>query len=299
VLGAHVKQAGSLVEAGRLRFDFNHHKALTKEEIREIEKLVNEKIWENKPLKTYELPLEEVQNHPDIKQFFGDKYGKTVRVVDIDGYSKELCGGTHVNTVGEIGYFRIAKEGSIAKGVRRIEAVTGKEGEKLRYALEDLLDSIASTVKGPLDIIEETLQTLMKENEHFREQSRFARKKHLSDLAAVLMTQIKKVGAISLLSATIDIERKELNELGNDLLERMGAGVLLLSVIEGEDCQLYLRVSSDLVQKGIHANTLIQSIADLIDGRGGGKKEMAQAGGKNPEGVPIAFDKIQEILTNY
>jgi len=134
VLGSHIRQAGSLVEPSRLRFDFNHHKALTKEELREIEQLVNEKIWDNKPLKTYELQLEDVQNHPEIKQFFGEKYGKTVRVVDINGYSKELCGGTHVNNVGEVGYFRIAKEGSIAKGVRRIEGVTGKEAEKLRYA---------------------------------------------------------------------------------------------------------------------------------------------------------------------
>lgn len=298
VIGAHVKQAGSLVEARRLRFDFNHHKALTKEEIREIETLVNEKIWENKPLKTYELSLEEVQNHPDIKQFFGDKYGKTVRVVDIDGYSKELCGGTHVNTVGEIGYFRIAKEGSVAKGVRRIEAVTGKEGEKLRYALEDQLSTIASILKSPVIAVEEAVQNLITENEHLRKQSLASRKTQLSNLAATLMTQIKKVGAISLLSATVDIERKELNDLGNDLLERMGSGVLLLAVIEGEDCQLYLRVSSDLIQKGIHANTLMQSIAALIDGRGGGKKEMAQAGGKNPKGVPIAFNKIQEILSN-
>lgn len=296
VLGSHIKQAGSLVEEGRLRFDFNHHKALTKEEIREIETLVNEKVWENKPLKTYELKLEEVQNHPDIKQFFGDKYGETVRVVDINGYSKELCGGTHVRNVGEVGYFRVAKEGSVAKGVRRIEAVTGKEAEKLRYAIEDQLSNIALTLKANLPKVEDALQSLIKENEQLKEQSLFARKKYLNDLASTLMTKVKRIGDIAMLSAVVDIERKELNDLGTELMERMKSGVLLLCVIEGENCQLYLKVSPDLVAKGIHANALIQSIADLIEGRGGGKKEMAQAGGKNPKAVIIAFEKIQDML---
>lgn len=296
VIGGHVKQAGSLVEAERLRFDFNHPKALSQKEIREIEKLINEKVWENKPLKTYELKLEEVQHHPEIKQHFGDKYGKVVRVVDINGYSKELCGGTHVNHVGEIGYFRVAKEGSVAKGVRRIEAVTGKEAEKLRYALEDQLSNIALTLKANLPKVEDALQNLIKENTRLKEQSLFARKKYLSDLAATLMTKVKKIGEIPMLSAVVDIKRKELNDLGSDLMERMQSGVLLLCVIEGENCQLFLKVSSDLVAKGIHANTLIQSIAELIEGRGGGKKEMAQAGGKNPKAVIIAFDKIQEML---
>ncbi|MCB1116617.1 MAG: alanine--tRNA ligase, partial [Chlamydiia bacterium] len=129
-----------------------------------------------------------------------------------------------------------------------------------------------------------------------KEQSLFARKKYLNDLAATLMSNVKKVGEIPMLSAVVDIERNELNDLGSDLMERMKTGVLLLCVIEGENCQLFLKVSPDLVAKGIHANTLIQSIAELIEGRGGGKKEMAQAGGKNPKAVIIAFDKIQEML---
>jgi len=296
VLGSHIKQAGSLVEHSRLRFDFNHHKALSKGEIREIERLVNEKIWENKPLETYEIKFEDVQKHPEIKQFFGDKYGDVVRVVDIDNYSKELCGGTHVQNVGEIGYFRIAKEGSIAKGVRRIEAVIGEEGEKLRYASEDQLLNIASILKSNLHKVEDVLKTLLKENIKLKEQALFARKKHLNDLASSLMTKIKKVQDHSLLSAVVDIEKKELNDLGNELMERMGSGILLLCVIEGENCQLYLKVSPDLVKKGIHANALIKQISEKIEGSGGGKKEMAQAGGKNSKGVIIAFDKIEEML---
>lgn len=296
VLGTHIRQAGSLVEAGRLRFDFNHHKPLTREEIREVEKLVNEKIWENKPLKTYELKLEEVQNHPEIKQFFGDKYGEVVRVVDINGYSKELCGGTHVENVGEIGYFRIAKEGSIAKGVRRIDAVIGMEAEKLRYQLEDQLSGIADALKANLPKVEDSLQTLLKENQALKEQALFARKKHLNDLSKTLMNNIKKVNTIPVLSAVVDIRKSELNDLGTLLLEKMASGIVFLCVIEGEKCQLFLKVSPDLVKQGIHANTLIRDIAHIVEGSGGGKKESAQAGGKNPKGVIIAFDKIQEML---
>ena len=298
VLGSHIRQAGSLVEAGRLRFDFNHHKALTKEEIREIEQLVNEKIWENKPLKTYELQLEDVQNHPEIKQFFGEKYGKTVRVVDINGYSKELCGGTHVNNVGEIGYFRIAKEASIAKGVRRIEGVTGKEAEKLRYALEDQLKSIALTLKANIPKVEDSLKALVKENEGLKEKALFERKKHLNELTTTLLRTVKRVNNIPILSAIVDVEKKELNDLGTNILERMKTGVLLLCVIQGEQCQLFLRVSPDLVEQGIHANVLIKEIAAIVEGAGGGKKDTAQAGGKNTKGVIIAFDKIQEMLEN-
>ncbi|MDJ0651511.1 MAG: alanine--tRNA ligase [Simkaniaceae bacterium] len=296
VLGSHIKQAGSLVEPSRLRFDFTHHKALSTEEIRKIERFVNKKIWDNKPLETYEIKFEDVQNQPEIKQFFGDKYGDVVRVVAIDSDSKELCGGTHVQNVGEIGYFRMAKEGSIAKGVRRIEAVIGEEGEKLRYASEDQLLTIASMLKSNPHRVGDVLKTLLKENVKLKEQAFFTRNKYLNDLAASLMTTIKTVQNYSLLSAIVDIEKKELKDLGNALMQRMGSGILLLCVIEKENCQLYLKVSPDLVQKGIHANTLIKQLLNLIEGSGGGKKEMAQAGGKNSKGVMIAFDKIEELL---
>lgn len=296
VLGSHIRQAGSRVEPTRLRFDFNHHKSLTKEELRAIESLVNAKIWENALLKTYELSLEDVQKHPEIKQFFGEKYGKTVRVVAIDTYSKELCGGTHVSHVGEIGYFRIAKEGSIAKGVRRIEGVIGAEAELLRYQLEDRLHSISELLKSNVPKLEDALHNLVKENQKLKEQALFMRKQHLTDLASSLMGKVKKVGTIPVLSAVVDIHKSELVDLANDLIKKMQTGVILLCHIEGEKCQLLLKVSPDLVEQGIHANTLIQSIATIIQGSGGGKKESAQAGGTNPKGVIIAFDKIQEML---
>ncbi len=143
VLGTHIQQAGSVVDASRLRFDFNHHKALSKEELRHVERLVNEKVRENKSVKVYELSYEEAQKHKEIKQFFGEKYGAKVRVIDID-YSKELCGGTHTANVGTIGFFRITKEGSISAGVRRIEAMTGAMAETFVYETEDLVEHTAA-----------------------------------------------------------------------------------------------------------------------------------------------------------
>lgn len=296
VLGPHIRQAGSLVEADRLRFDFNHHKALTKEELRDIERLVNQKIWESPSLKMYELSFEDVQKHPEIKQFFGEKYGKVVRVVDINSYSKELCGGTHVNSLGKIGCFRIAKEGSIAKGVRRIEAVTGPHAEELRYSTEDQLFNLSNLLKSNLPKLDETVKSLVKENEQLKEQALFARKKELSDLAHSLIDKVKKINEISILSAVVEVTKKEMTDLGNDLISRLKSGIVLLCQIEGDRCQLLIRVSPDLVEKGIHANKLIQELTSTIEGSGGGKKESAQAGGKNPKGVVIAFDKIKEIL---
>lgn len=296
VLGPHIRQAGSLVEPERLRFDFNHHKALTREEIRGIEQLVNKKIWETPSLQTYEISLEEVQNHPEIKQFFGEKYGKRVRVVDINNYSKELCGGTHVKHLGMIGSFRIVKEGSIAKGIRRIEAVTGMHAENFRYQIEDQLLNLSNILKSNLPRLDETVKSLIKENEYLKEQAIFHRKKELKTLASSLMDKTTQVSGYTILSAIVDVSKKEMIELGNILIERLQSGLVLLCQIEEEKCQLLLRVSPDLVKRGIHANTLIQELADHIEGSGGGKKDAAQAGGKNPKGVVIAFNKIKEIL---
>ena len=182
VLGSHIRQAGSFLDAKHLRFDFNHHKAVTKEEIREIETLVNEKIWENSAVKTETKTLEEIQNHPEIKQFFGEKYGENVRVVEFGGCSKELCGGTHVKHLGSLGLFHIVKEGSQAKGVRRIEVVLGSKAENLRYKNEDHIEEMASLLKTIPAKFEAALHALLKENEQLKEKALFQRQKELLEL---------------------------------------------------------------------------------------------------------------------
>ncbi len=296
VLGEHIRQGGSLVEKDRLRFDFTHHKALTFQELREVEHLVNEKIWENRPLATYELSFEEVQKKKDIKQFFGEKYGNIVRVVDIDTFSKELCGGTHVTSLGLIGFFKIAKESSIAKGVRRIEGQIGIEALKLTDKSEDQLLKLSEILETPLQKLEEKTSQMVEEGKKLKEEAKKGRKKYLNDLAATLMTNIKQTKTCPLLCAAIDITPDELPLLGNELMGKMTSGVLALAVKHQDRCQLLIKVSSDIVEKNIHANALIKEIAPLIQGGGGGKKDAAQAGGKNPQGIPQAFEKLESVL---
>ncbi len=295
ILGPHIKQAGSLVEEKRLRFDFNHHKALSQEEIRTIEKLVNAKIRLGTPVKTYEISYEEAQKRPQIKQFFGDKYGSTVRVVDID-YAQELCGGTHAPHVGRIGLLRITKESSVAAGVRRIEAVTGEEAEGWIYSQEDLLENLSTLLKTPTPKVGEKLQSLLQENKHLSQEVRQFKKQELKTLVEELLSKIQTVKGIPFLSGVVALEPELLQELISLLENRFKSGVLLIASSSGERCQLVAKVSSDYVQKGIQAVQLIRAIAGAIEGSGGGKAEMAQAGGKRPAGLQEAIAQAVEWL---
>ncbi len=297
VLGAQIKQAGSLVDEKRLRFDFNHHKALQAEELREIENLINEKIRGDQVVQAYELKYDEVQKRGDIKQFFGEKYGEKVRVIDID-FSKELCGGTHTSRTGTIGLFKIAKESSIAAGIRRIEAVTGRYAEMLVQQEEELLQSSAAQLKTTMQSIPEKIQALIDENKLLAQELKAFRKGELKELLEKCLSHKEKVGSIALIATEISIATEELSDFANDLIQQMRSGVVALGATMGERCQLLIAVSPDLVQKNIHAQTLIKEVAPLIQGGGGGKQTMAQAGGKDPHGIPKALDKIRHLLKN-
>lgn len=295
VLGAHIRQAGSVVDPSRLRFDFNHHKALSAEELQQIESLVNEKIRENRPVSVYELSYEEAQKKSDIKQFFGDKYGAKVRVIDID-FSKELCGGTHVAQTGVIGFFRILKESSIAAGVRRIEAVTGKAAEEFTQHNEQLAHHAAAQLKASLQQLPEKVSALLEENRHLLAQIKQLRRAALKDLAAQLSSSAQPIGATHLITAAVDLENEELGLLAEQLMKLRPSLVLILGTKSADRCQLLVRVSPDLVQKGIQAVALIKEIAPLIGGTGGGRPDSAQAGGKFPDKLPAAFQHAQQIL---
>lgn len=295
VLGEHVKQSGSVVDAQRFRFDFSHHKALTKEEVRAIEDLVNNKIRENLPVRTYELSFEEAQKQQEIKQFFGDKYGALVRVVDID-YSKELCGGTHASFVGNVGMFRIAKEGSIAAGIRRIEAVTGKEAEELVREEEDLLLRIAEQLKTPIHQIEERLKKILDDNrEHLNEISNL-RTTRLEILASEFMERVVKIAEVPTLIAEIPLSIEELRLFVDIVSLRLLSGVILLGIVSNDKCHLIAKVSDDWIKKGLSANDLIKLTAPMIQGSGGGKSQIAQASGKAPERLSEALQKARDFL---
>jgi alanyl-tRNA synthetase len=295
VLGPHIKQAGSLVEDRRLRFDFNHHKPLSPLELRQIEDLVNEKIRQDTPVKTYELSFEEAQQRPDIKQFFGEKYGARVRVVDIEE-SKELCGGTHAERVGTIGIFKIAKESSIAAGVRRIEALTGKTAEQWIQQQEDLLHRLAAALKTAPQGAEERLQQLLEEIKTLEAELKALRKQKLQTLAAECVERRERIGIFSLIAQEVAVEPEDLNPFAEELMQRLKSGVVALGTRSGERCQLVVAVSADLVQKNILASDLIRAAAPCIQGGGGGKQTVAQAGGKNPAGLADALETIRRSL---
>ncbi|MGR3973125.1 MAG: alanine--tRNA ligase [Candidatus Rhabdochlamydia sp.] len=276
LLGSHLKQAGSLVEPERVRFDFNHHKPLAQEEILQIEACVNEKIRQNHPVHIYEILYEEAQKKPEIKQFFGDKYSSLVRVVDI-GFSQELCGGTHTESTGTIGYFRITKESSIAAGVRRIEAVIGNSADAWVKAchldLEHKIEAQAAEIKTLLQQIKTTRKLILKE------------------MAKELIQKKIATQATSLVISQVDIEPSELTELAGFVADLLPSSGVVLGVKLPEKCQVILKLSADLVKQGWNASSLLKNELRIIEGSGGGKPDLAQAGGKLAE-------KLPELLTH-
>lgn len=295
ILGEHIRQAGSVVDEERLRFDFSHHKALSADELRAIESLVNQKIRENQPVQVYEISYEDVQHRKDIKQFFGEKYGSKVRVIDID-YSKELCGGTHTNAVGSIGFFRIVKESSISTGVRRIEAVTGQAAEKLVREIEDQLTQLAQTLKVQREQIFDKVTRLVVENKKLQHDLENFRKNALQVEIEVLLGRLTMVHNVSVLCEEVDFDPATLKELAEMIIKIHPSIVLVLASKAGERCALIARVSPDLIQKGIKANELIKQLGPIIDGSGGGKADFAQAGGKNINAITAALEKARQLI---
>ena len=295
VCGPHIKQAGSVVDDRRLRFDFSHHKPVPPSELREIENLVNEKIRTDHAVEVYELAYDEAQKRTDIKQFFGEKYGSKVRVIDID-FSKELCGGTHTSRLGTIGLFKIAKESSIAAGVRRIEAVTGKQAELLVEQQEDLLHSLGAQLKVLPNGLSEKIEAIIEENRLLNQELKVHRKGQLKQLLTQCLSHKEKVGTITLIAAEVGVGTDELTGFADDLLKELQSGVVALGTLAGERCQLLIAVSPDLVEKNIFASSLIKEIAPLIQGGGGGKQNMAQAGGKDPSGMKKALERVRQLL---
>jgi alanyl-tRNA synthetase len=284
VLGGHLRQAGSLVTADRLRFDFSHHKPLSKEEILAVEDLVNGQIRDNISVAVYELPYEEAQKKPEIKQFFGDKYGAKVRVVDI-GSSKELCGGTHAPSTGSIGYFRVVKEGSIAAGVRRIEAVTGLEAD--RFVREE-----GKTLEAQIIAQAAEMKTM-------QQQLKVARKIVLQALAQTVAKTAVHEAPAPFISAIVTVAPDELALLADEIASHLKSGVIVLGLKMADRCQVVVKLTPDLVKKGWSAGALIKETAPLIGGSGGGRPEMAQAGGKSPEHLETLFVKIHQIIRGF
>ncbi|HRW58638.1 MAG TPA: alanine--tRNA ligase [Chlamydiales bacterium] len=295
VVGPHIRQSGSYVDPNYLRFDFNHHKGLTKEELRRTEIFINEKIQENLSLCIYEESFSKVQKDPSIKQFFGEKYGTKVRVVDID-FSKELCGGSHVKATGEIGLFKIIKESSIAAGIRRIEAVTGMKALESVYQEEDLIDSLASEMKTLPHKTESTLKNILLENKDLKKENKCFKQQLIEAELATICKELKEHKGIPYLCKEVSFSGKELTSLAESIAEKLPSHILILGSKSEGKCQVLIKISDDLVQKGLFASNFIKMIAPTIEGGGGGKKDAAQAGGKNPQKLKEALNQITTFI---
>ncbi len=296
VLGSHVEQAGSSVNAERLRFDFTHFSAMTKEELKKVENIVNEKIAECIPVEAVNMPIEEARK-TGAAALFGEKYGDVVRVVSMGDFSKEFCGGTHVANTGVITAVKIISESGVAAGVRRIEALTSKGLLKYYDELEEKFAEAAKLVKSTPDKLSEKLTHLLAENKALNSEIESLKSKLAQDAMGDVSDQVVEVNGVKLLAAKIDgIDMNGLRELGDQMKDKLGEGVVVLaSAVDGK-VSLMAMATKEAVDKGAHAGNLIKAIASLVGGGGGGRPNMAQAGGRNPEGMDAAIAKVKEVL---
>ena len=297
VLGKHVNQAGSLVTPERLRFDFSHFNPVTKEELKEIEKIVNEKVWSGLKVETNLKKIEEAKEMGAMA-LFGEKYGDIVRVVQIGDYSLELCGGCHVQNSSEIGLFKIVAESGIGAGTRRVEAVTSKYAyqyvnEKLR-----VLEKSAELVKAKEEMLPERIENLFHEMKQVQKENESLSAKLASTEASSILDKVTTSNEVNILAEKVHV--KDMNQLRNmvdDLKQKLPSGIILLAAENNGKVLLAAGVSKDLIDKGYHAGKLIKQAAEVCGGGGGGRPDMAQAGGKDPSKINEALRQVKENIT--
>ncbi|AIF43344.1 alanine--tRNA ligase [Virgibacillus sp. SK37] len=298
VLGTHVNQAGSLVTPDRLRFDFSHFNSVTEEEIQQIEQIVNEKIWASYPLSINYKKIDEAKEMGAMA-LFGEKYGDIVRVVQIGDYSIELCGGCHVKNTSDIGLFKIMSESGIGAGVRRIEAVTSKQAyEYLNHRLH-ILQTSAQLMKTDEEKLPEKIEGVFQEMKVLQKENESLSAKLSNVEASSLLDKVETINDIPLLTQKVNV--KDMNQLRNmvdELKQKMGTGVILLAAENGQKVQLAAGVSKDLMDKGIHAGQLIKRAAQVCGGGGGGRPDMAQAGGKEPAKIQDALASAEQYIND-
>ena len=296
VLGDHVEQSGSHVDSGRLRFDFTHFSAMTAEEIKKVEALVNEKIREALPVETKEMTLDEAKKSGAMA-LFDEKYGETVRVVKMGDFSTELCGGTHVNDTGAIRSFKILSETGIASGTRRIEALTGEgliayyqDNEKLLNEAARAARSTPAELKNKIESLLEEIKSLHSENEKLKS-------KQAQDSLGDVMDQVQEVSGVKVLAVKVpDVDMNGLRTLGDRMKDKLGDGIVVIASAQDGKVNLMATATDQAQARGAHAGNLIKAIAGLVGGGGGGRPNMAQAGGKDPSGIDKALEKAYEVV---
>ena len=298
-LGDHVGQAGSLVEPGRLRFDFTHFEAVSPDLLRDIEAFINEKIRLNDLIEIEFMPLQQAKDRGALA-FFGDKYGDIVRLVKIGDYSKELCGGTHVNATGEIGLVKLANESGIAAGVRRIEALTGANAYQNLRSQEDILSRLANLLKTPTPHVAKRVEALLQENKSFEREIEALKVKLAKSRVEELAQRAAAVNGFKVVASVVEnTDRRGLRRLVDELKARIASGVVVLAALDGNEATFVAGVTSNLVNNpGLHAGRIIQEVVRIADGRGGGRPDLAQGGCKDPGKVKDAIDGVVRIVAD-
>ena len=296
VLGSHVNQAGSYVGPDRLRFDFSHFSPLTEEELAQVEDIVNEKILDAVDVEISQQDLEKAKEMGAMA-LFGEKYGKIVRVVNVPGYSMELCGGVHVSNTSHIGLFKILSESSVGAGVRRIEAVTGRGALAYTRELEDLIGEASAAVKGRPNNLVTRINALQEDLRAEKHRADEMEKKLVAAQAASVTADAKEVKGVPFLAQEVKVQDVDaLRKMGDTLRDKTGGGVVLAAPMSADKVNILVMASKEAVQKGIHAGKIAKGVAQAMGGNGGGRPDMAQAGGKDASKVQAGLAKALELV---
>jgi len=296
VLGTHVEQAGSSVNDARLRFDFTHFSALTPDEIKQVEDIVNDSILKGLPVAAANMSIDEARK-TGAAALFGEKYGDIVRVVSMGDFSRELCGGTHVSNTGVITAFKIVSETGVAAGVRRIEALTSKGLMEYYKHLEAAFLEAAQAIKTTPEQLTEKIAAMIAENKALHSEVESLKSKHAQEAVGDVMEQVADVAGVKLLAIRVDgIDMNGLRELGDQLKDKLGDGVIVIASSADGKVNLMVTVTDGVIKQGVHAGNLIKVIAGEVGGKGGGRPNMAQAGGKDPAGIGKALVAAKEAL---
>ena len=296
VLGTHVEQAGSFQDSERTRFDFSHFQALTAEELAKVEEMVNAKIAESIPVVTDVMSADDAKKSGAMA-LFGEKYGEEVRVVSMGDFSKELCGGTHVKNTGDIVAFKILSESGVAAGVRRIEALTGDNVFAYYKNIETQLEEAAKAAKATPANLVEKIEHMMAEIKALNSEIESLKSKAAKEALGDVMDQVVEVKGVKLLATSVDgVDMNGLRDLGDQLKDKLGEGVIVLASAADGKVNLVVMATDAAMKQGAHAGNLIKAIAGKVGGGGGGRPNMAQAGGKNPAGIPDAIAEAKVAL---
>lgn len=296
VLGSHVNQAGSYVGPDRLRFDFSHFSPLTEEELAQVEDIVNEKILDAVDVEISQQDLEKAKEMGAMA-LFGEKYGKIVRVVNVPGYSMELCGGVHVSNTSHIGLFKILSESSVGAGVRRIEAVTGRGALAYTRELEDLIGEASAAVKGRPNNLVTRINALQEDLRAEKHRADEMEKKLVAAQAASVTADAKEVKGVPFLAQEVKVQDVDaLRKMGDTLRDKTGGVVVLAAPMSADKVNILVMASKEAVQKGIHAGKIAKGVAQAMGGNGGGRPDMAQAGGKDASKVQAGLAKALELV---